>query len=153
MSDNLNNKGRNNLLPIARDVIKHAKAGTMRQAKDVMRLPASNYTDNNRFAAELEKVIKRVPIILGPSCEIPNPGDFKTINVAETSLILSRDKSGKANALINVCSHRGACLTKKEKGNSNRFTCPYHGWNFSNSGELIAISSEDDFGKIDKNNY
>ena len=55
--------------------------------------------------------------------------------------------------MINVCSHRGACLTKKEKGNSNRFTCPYHGWNFSNSGELIAISSEDDFGKIDKNNY
>ncbi|GIS06798.1 MAG: hypothetical protein CM15mP109_15540 [Candidatus Dadabacteria bacterium] len=46
-----------------------------------------------------------------------------------------------------------ACLTKKDKGNSNRFTCPYHGWNFSNSGELIAISSESDFGKIDKNNY
>lgn len=57
MSGNLNNKGRNNLLPIARDVIKHAKAGTMRQAKDVMRLPASNYTDNNRFDAELEKII------------------------------------------------------------------------------------------------
>jgi len=57
LSGNLNNKGRNNLLPIARDVIKHAKAGTMRQAKDVMRLPASNYTDNNRFDAELEKII------------------------------------------------------------------------------------------------
>jgi phenylpropionate dioxygenase-like ring-hydroxylating dioxygenase large terminal subunit len=153
LSSDLDNSGRRNLLPIARDVIKHAKAGTIRKAEDVMRLPASNYTDSKRFQAELEKVIKRVPIILGPSCEISNPGDFKTINVAGISLILTRDKDGKANALINVCSHRGACLTKKEKGNSSRFTCPYHGWNFSNSGELLAISAESDFGKIEKNNY
>ena len=118
-----------------------------------MRLPASNYIDANRFQTEIDRVIKRVPIVLGPSCEIPNSGDFKTINVAGTSLILTRTKDGKANALINVCSHRGACLTKKEKGNSNRFSCPYHGWNFSNSGELIAISSESDFGKIEKKNY
>lgn len=98
MSSDLDNSGRRNLLPIARDVIKHAKAGTIRKAEDVMRLPASNYTDSKRFKAELEKVIKRVPIILGPSCEISNPGDFKTINVAGISLILTRDKDGKANA-------------------------------------------------------
>ena len=141
MTSNIDNSGRGNLLPIARDVIKHAKAGTMRKAKHVMRLPASNYTDDNRFQEELDNVIKRVPIILGPSCEIPNPGDFKTINVAGISLILTRTKDGKANALINVCSHRGACLTKEEKGNSNRFSCPYHGWNFSNSGELSYFFS------------
>ena len=153
LTNNIDNSGRGNLLPIARDVIKHAKAGTIRKAKDVMHLPASNYTDATRFQTELDKVIKRVPIVLGPSCEIPNPGDFKTINVAGISLILTRTKDGKANALINVCSHRGACLTKEEKGNSNRFSCPYHGWNFSNSGELIGISSESDFGKIEKKNY
>ena len=52
MTSNIDNSGRGNLLPIARDVIKHAKAGTMRKAKDVMRLPASNYTDDNRFQEE-----------------------------------------------------------------------------------------------------
>ena len=82
MTSKIDNSGRGNLLPIARDVIKHAKAGTIRKAKHVMRLPASNYTDATRFQTELDNIIKRVPIVLGPSCEIPNPGDFKTINVA-----------------------------------------------------------------------
>ena len=99
MTSNIDNSGRKNLLPIARDVIKHAKAGTIRKAKEVMRLPASNYTDANRFQAEIDRVIKRVPIVLGPSCEIPNSGDFKTINVAGTSLILTRTKDGKARSI------------------------------------------------------
>jgi len=82
--------GRDSLIPIARDVIKHAKAGTIKQANKVMQLPATHYTDSNRFKTEVEKVIKRVPIILGPSCEISKPGDFKTLSIAGISLIVSR---------------------------------------------------------------
>ena len=52
------NSGRDSLIPIARDVIKHAKAGTIKQANNVMQLPATHYTDSNRFKAEVEKVIK-----------------------------------------------------------------------------------------------
>ena len=33
-------RGRDSLIPIARDVIKHAKEGTLRQAEEVMQLPA-----------------------------------------------------------------------------------------------------------------
>ena len=146
-------RGRDSLIPIARDVIKHAKEGTLRQAEEVMQLPAENYTDPDRFEAELNQVIKRVPIILGPSCEIPNPGDYKTLSVAGMSLIVSRDDKGKVHALINACSHRGACLVENEKGNRRKFTCPYHGWSFSNKGSLIAISAQDDFGEINKNDY
>ena len=152
MSTKLDN-ARESLIPIARDVIEHAREGTMKQAGAVMRLPATNYTDPNRFEAELKQVIKRVPIILGPSCEIPNPGDFKTLSVAGMSLIVSRTKDGNAHALINACSHRGTCLTQEENGNRKRFTCPYHGWSFSNAGDLLAINSEADFGVIDKNDY
>ena len=141
------------LIPIARDVIKHAKAGTMKQASKVMRLPATHYTDSNRFQTEVEKLIKRVPIILGPSCEISKPGDFKTLSIAGMSLIVSRATDGTAHAVINACSHRGACLTKEDSGNKKRFTCPYHGWSFSNVGDLIAVSAEKDFGNIDKNDY
>ena len=32
-------------------------------------------------------------------------------------------------------------------------TCPYHGWSFSNVGDLIAVSAEKDFGTIDKSDY
>ena len=125
----------------------------MKQASKVMRLPATHYTDSNRFQTEVEKLIKRVPIILGPSCEISKPGDFKTLSIAGMSLIVSRATDGTAHAVINACSHRGACLTKEDSGNKKRFTCPYHGWSFSNVGDLIAVSAEKDFGNIDKNDY
>ena len=52
-------RGRDSLIPIARDVIKHAKEGTLRQAEEVMQLPAENYTDPDRFEAELNQVIKK----------------------------------------------------------------------------------------------
>ncbi len=141
------------LIPIARDVIEHAKTGTIKQAKEVMRLPATHYTDSNRFNDEVQRLIKRVPIVLGPSCEIPKRGDFKTLSIAGMSLIVSRASDGKAHALINACSHRGACLTKEESGNKKRFTCPYHGWSFSNVGDLLAVSAEKDFGSINKKDY
>ena len=56
--------GRESLIPIVRDVIKHAKAGTIKQANKVMQLPAIHYTDSNRFKNEVEKVIKKPFYIL-----------------------------------------------------------------------------------------
>ena len=46
------------LIPIARDVVEHAKAGTIKQAKEIMRLPATHYTDSSRFNTEVERLIK-----------------------------------------------------------------------------------------------
>jgi len=138
------------LKDIARQVLSHAKAGSMELADEVMRLPASHYYDPVRFEQEVARVIKRVPLILGPSAEIPQPGDYKTLRVADTSIVVTRDAAGKANAFINACSHRGARLVWEEAGRRSRFTCPYHGWSFSNTGELLAVAAEDDFGQINK---
>ncbi|MFL2824789.1 MAG: Rieske 2Fe-2S domain-containing protein [Alphaproteobacteria bacterium] len=44
-------------------------------------------------------------------------------------------------------------LVENEKGNRRKFTCPYHGWSFSNKGSLIAVSAHEDFGEINKNDY
>ena len=138
------------LVPIAREVIKYARAGTMKQAAEVMKLPATHYTDPVRFEEEINRLIKRVPIILGPSCEVARPNDFKTLSVAGMSLIVTRTKDGKANAFLNACTHRGARLTQQENGQRQRFTCPYHGWSFSCSGELLEVNAQDDFGEINK---
>ena len=37
------------LIPMAREVIEHARSGTMKQAPEVMKLPAAHYTDSVRF--------------------------------------------------------------------------------------------------------
>ena len=37
------------LIPMAREVIEHARSGTMKQAPEIMKLPAAHYTDSLRF--------------------------------------------------------------------------------------------------------
>ena len=46
------------LIPMAREVIEHARSGTMKQAPEIMKLPAAHYTDSLRFNEELKKLIK-----------------------------------------------------------------------------------------------
>ena len=141
------------LINIARHVIAHGKAGTTEQADEVMKLPASVYYDEERFQLELERIFRRVPLILGPSCELAQPNDFKTVRVANMSVIVSRGKDGRARAFMNACTHRGARLVSEDSGQRSRFSCPYHGWTFANDGALIGVSAQQDFGDIDKTDY
>ena len=48
---------------MARRNIAHVKADTIDQEPDVFRVPASHYTDPERFRLELERVWKRTPLI------------------------------------------------------------------------------------------
>ena len=144
---------REDLVDIARHVIGHGRAGTMERADEVFRLPASTYFDPDLFDLEMERIFRRLPIMLGAGCELPEPGDFKTIVVAGSSVLLTRGKDGALRGFMNACTHRGATLAREDYGNQNRFTCPYHGWTFASDGRLISIAAQQDFGDIDKNDY
>lgn len=141
------------LKDIARHVIDHGRSGTMEYADHIMKLPASVYYDPALFDLEMERIFKRMPIILGPSCELPKPGDYKTMRVAKTSILLVRGKDNIMRGFINACRHRGAELTSEPCGNQARFTCPFHGWSFGLDGRLLAIAAQQDFGSIDKADY
>ena len=55
-------------------------------------------------------------------------------------LVLFRDSLGKAHALSDTCIHRGASLSGgRVRGDC--VACPYHGWQFSGSGEVRKIPS------------
>jgi len=118
-----------------------------------MKLPASVYYDEQRFELELVRIFRRVPLILGPSCELPKSNDFKTIRVANMSVIVTRGKDGRARAFMNACTHRGARLVSEDSGRRSRFSCPYHGWTFANDGNLVGVSAQQDFGDVDKAAY
>ena len=144
---------REELFNIARDIISHGKAGTMAHADDIMKLPASVYYDEDLYNLEMERIIRRIPLILGPSCELAKPGDFKTMRVLDVEVLLTRAKDGIAHAFTNSCTHRGAKIMREECGKQSRFTCPYHGWTYSNDGRLLAITAPEDFGDIDKSEH
>ena len=96
----------------------------------------SLYTDEAIFKEELEKIWYRSWVYVGHVSEIPNPNDFilKTIGLEE--VILSRDREGQVHLLHNRCPHRGNRVCVNSHGNARSWTCAYHGWNFSNDGQL-----------------
>ena len=53
---------------------------------------------------------------------------------------------GKINALMNRCAHRGATVCRQREGSARYFTCGYHGWTYSNSGECVSVPGDDAYG-------
>ncbi|MEL7447073.1 MAG: aromatic ring-hydroxylating dioxygenase subunit alpha [Pseudomonadota bacterium] len=140
---------REELITMTRSLIAHGEADTMELAEDVVRIPAAAYTDPELFELEKAKIFRRLPLMVAPSCEIPEPGDFKTMDICGVPLLLSRQKDGSVTAFLNMCTHRGNPLASGT-GNASRFTCGYHGWTFKQEGDLIGVASPKDFGTIDK---
>jgi phenylpropionate dioxygenase-like ring-hydroxylating dioxygenase large terminal subunit len=143
---------RQELIDMTRSLIAHGEADTMELADEVVAVPASAYTDPALFEEEKNKIFKRLPLMVAPSCELPNPGDFKAMDICGVPVFLSRQKDGEVIAFLNMCSHRGNPIVSGT-GNAARFTCGYHGWTFKQDGDLIGVASPQDFGSIDKSKH
>ncbi len=138
------------LIRMARHNMEVVKSGRIDQTPDVMRIPASLYYDPERWQQEMDRVFRRVPLMLAMSGELRNPGDFKTLEVLGVPVLMVRTGNGDVRAYVNSCSHRGAVIVTEASGNRKRFTCPYHAWTYDHSGALVSVYAEKDFGDIDK---
>lgn len=98
------------------------------------------YADPAVFQEEKRKVLSKHWVFVGHESEIKNPNDYVTRDFAAGKVIFARDRKGKVHAFLNVCPHRGAIICRDRAGNRKTFSCPYHGWTFRNSGELIDQS-------------
>ena len=134
---------------MARRNMAHVQAGTIDRAPDVLRVPAARYVDPARFALELERVWRRVPLVLALLCELAEPGDFRALEVAGVPVLLVRGDDGAPRAFLNSCAHRGAQLATEPAGNVRRFTCPYHAWSYDLDGALAGVFARADFGEVD----
>lgn len=111
-------------------------------------LPRAFYTDEAVYRADLERVWRRSWLFAGHACEIPNPGDYFTMEVDADSIILVRDDDGAIHAHHNVCRHRGMRLCTEPAGSVRRIVCPYHQWGYARDGRLVACRSmPNDFDK------
>ncbi|MEO0462480.1 MAG: aromatic ring-hydroxylating dioxygenase subunit alpha [Pseudomonadota bacterium] len=135
---------------MTRSLIAHGEAGTIEQADGVLRVPASAYTDEALFETEKQRIFRCLPLMVAPSCELPEPGDYKAMEICGVPLLLSRQKDGTVAALLNMCAHRGNPVARLGHGTTSRFTCSYHGWTYKSDGALIGVSDPQDFGAIDK---
>jgi phenylpropionate dioxygenase-like ring-hydroxylating dioxygenase large terminal subunit len=103
------------------------------------------YTDPAIFAAEMTHIFGGTWVYLAHESQIAKNNDYITRNLGLRPLIVLRDSHGKIRALYNRCTHRGTTLCRFEKGNAKSFQCPYHGWNFLNTGKLRGVPWPDGY--------
>ena len=115
----------------------HLATKTTDKSPYSLQVPASHYVSDDQLERELEMLFRKRPLLVALTPHIPNPGDYLTHEAVDTSLLLVRDRAGNARAYINACRHRGARLAEG-MGNKASFSCPFHAWNWSLDGKIIA---------------
>ena len=107
---------------------------------DYSRVPYCLYHDPEACQREHERIF-RGPIwnFLGLEAEIPNPGDFRTTYVGDTSVIVNREANGTIHALVNRCACRGAQVRREMSGNGSEHACIYHQGCYGLDGRLHSI--------------
>ncbi len=98
------------------------------------------YYDPVIFQQEMEKIWHRGWVYVGHASEVPEPGDYMTRKIGQQPVIMVRDQDGEVGLLLNRCRHRGNLVCQHERGRAPFFRCDYHGWTYTNKGELIRVS-------------
>lgn len=78
------------------------------KSKDGFALENYFYRSEIIYERELKEIIFKSWFYACHISEVPNKGDFKTVEVGEDSIIIARDKEGNISASANTCRHRGA---------------------------------------------
>jgi Rieske 2Fe-2S family protein len=100
-------------------------------------LEAPFYTDADIFKLDLDVIFKKQWIFVAVEPELPEPGDCITVQVGDTSVLLLRGDDEEVRGFHNVCRHRGAKLIDEASTTIGNIVCRYHGWTYSEDGELI----------------
>ncbi len=143
---------RDELLPLARRVMAHVRAGTTDQSDRVVRVPTDHYVDPVRWQREIDVIFKRQPLGMALSCELPEPGAYKATDVLGVPVLMTRGTDGVVRAFLNVCRHRGA-LVVNGCGSARRFSCPYHAWTYDDRGSLVGVYGESTFGDVEREDH
>lgn len=112
-------------------------------------LPPELYTSEEFFDFEREAIFGHDWLCVGRENQIPDPGDWFSIDVVDEPLLVARDKAGSVSVFTAVCRHRGMVIAEGG-GNCTKFTCPYHHWSYDLSGRLLGAPAMEralDFSK------
>lgn len=136
-----------------------AYASVRRPLTEATPLPGWCYSSPQWHEREMERVFAGPSsdwLCVGRIDQVPNPGDFHTVNLVGRPIIVVRDNANEVKVLSAVCRHRGAVICEG-KGRSRTFVCPYHGWTYALDGELLhvpgSLSSTEAAQTFDKADY
>ena len=105
-------------------------------------LEAPFYIGEEFFGLDTEAVFARHWLFVAAEAELPEPGDYVTVNVGPYSVIVVRDDDEAVQAFHNVCRHRGARILNEERGSVGNIVCGYHRWTYGVDGKLLHAESQ-----------
>ncbi|MFY4695288.1 Rieske 2Fe-2S domain-containing protein [Burkholderia glumae] len=111
------------------------KNGVYRCRRDI-------FTNADLFELEMKHIFESNWVYLAHESQIRNVSDYYTTWIGRQPIVITRDKTEQLHAVINACAHKGAMLCRRKHGNKSTFTCPFHGWTFSNNGKLLKVKDE-----------
>jgi len=98
------------------------------------------YLSEELFALEQERFFAGAWIYAGHASEVPQAGDYRTLDIAGQPLVMVRHADGSVRVLHNRCAHKGTQLVSDEGGNTGKFfRCPYHAWTYRLDGAPLAV--------------
>src|SRR4249920_1639611 len=137
------------LVEAARRTVAHAEAGTVPIVDGCRRVPSRNYYDVERWKLEMDRIFRRVPLVLAFSVEVSQPNSYRAVDVMGVPILIVRGSDGVLRSFVNMCSHRGAIVVEDGGGVARRFNCPFHAWSYDSTGALVGIRDRATFGDVD----
>ncbi|MGP0058877.1 MAG: aromatic ring-hydroxylating oxygenase subunit alpha [Beijerinckiaceae bacterium] len=134
---------------IARQLVEHQPCAAAARAS----VKADTYVNPARFAAERERLFRRLPLPVAPSALLES-GTAMAHDAYGLPLLVTRDHQGEAHVLLNVCQHRGTrVIDSHEPSKLAAAVCPYHAWSYRLDGCLIGLPRADTFPGLDKQQH
>jgi carnitine monooxygenase subunit len=123
-------------------------------SSDGFSLPGWIYRDADFLEAEKERVFATSWQVVCHLNDIPNPGDYHTMDFLGEPLVAVRGQDRGVKAFFNVCRHRAARLLDGGSGHCpGRIVCPYHAWTYDLGGRLMAVTHRKEFADFSPDQY
>ncbi|MCJ2180031.1 aromatic ring-hydroxylating oxygenase subunit alpha [Novosphingobium album (ex Hu et al. 2023)] len=113
-------------------------------------LPAWIYSDPEFFEVEKERVFAPSWQVVCHVSDIPEPGDWHTLDYIGESVIVTRGLDGEVRAFTNVCRHRGSRIVDGSHGCAKKLVCPYHAWTYELDGRLSGVPDSASYPDFDR---
>jgi len=113
-------------------------------------LPWWTYFNNELLELEKEELFRRTWQLLGHVNDLPEPGDFLTLDLVGERAIAIRGADGAVRCFHNVCRHRGSRVVASAQGTcKGAIVCPFHGWTYNLEGQLKTTPRPRSLPKLD----
>ncbi len=114
-------------------------------------LPREAFVDPLIYDAEVEHVLTAGWLPVARASDVASPGDYRSVDLLDVPLLVSRDAHGTLHVLSRVCRHRGMPVVEGH-GNRNDFSCPYHLWRYGLDGRFLFAPAMEDVNNFDPAN-